>query len=134
LKNLRNPSFKAFQLIFLCIQVTFKLEKSNSTLYNQRVNGCNALKANSFARLMVEEITRSAKFEVKCPFKAGFYQFDPRDRPHKSTWQQMINIAPSWLKLDERFVIVIIFASRQKKAVEIVCYVEYHFFLETLLA
>jgi hypothetical protein len=116
------------------MQVTFKLLKSNTNLLNQRINGCNIIKGNSFARMMIEEITRSAKFEIKCPFKAGFYRFESRDRPKKNDWLKMMNLAPSWVNLNEQFAIVITFTTRQKKSTDIISHVEYYFYVETLLS
>lgn len=105
----------------------FKLDKENQTFYDQTLNVCNFLKANTFSRLMISEIVRAADFEVKCPFKAGFYHFKSREHPEKNEW---LKLAPSWIKPEGKCKLAMTFKSRQRNEFEVISYIEYFFYPE----
>lgn len=107
-----------------------KLERANQTIIEQTINVCNLSKVNTFSRLVVDELKKAIEFEIKCPFKAGLYHFNSRDKPQKSIWKSVI---PSWMKLDDPFNMVMTFKTRQKTGLEVISLLEYLFYIDGLM-
>jgi hypothetical protein len=86
-------------------------------LFEQRINFCQIAKVNLVARAFIDEATKALNFEVKCPFKAGFYHQDEHDAPKKEDWQGFL---PSWFKNNKTFRVTAVFRTREKYSIDVI--------------